>query len=76
MNLFKKPYEQGTLEAWAKMADDIAKVAILAAPVVLYGQSGWAAKLANIVLLVFIAYLFLLGGRFCRKIIQQQGEQL
>lgn len=29
LNLFKRPIEVETLEAWAKMVEDIAKVAIL-----------------------------------------------
>lgn len=33
--LFKPPFEISTLEAWSKMSDDIAKVAILAVPVML-----------------------------------------
>lgn len=35
LNLFKQPMETTTFEAWAKMSDDIAKVAILAVPVML-----------------------------------------
>lgn len=37
--LFKPPFEISTLEAWSKMSDDIAKVAILAVPVMLYSDN-------------------------------------
>jgi len=37
-NLFRKPIEKTSFESWAKVSDDIAKVAILACPVILYGK--------------------------------------
>ncbi|ABY70487.1 hypothetical protein APJL_1937 [Actinobacillus pleuropneumoniae serovar 3 str. JL03] len=50
-----------------KMCDDIAKVALLALPVILYSKEGLDFRLINIVLLLCATYLFLLGGRICRK---------
>lgn len=35
-NLLKRPTEPETLDAWAKILEDIAKVAILALPVIIY----------------------------------------
>ncbi len=34
-NLFRSPIEKSSLSAWSKLTDDIAKVAILAMPVIL-----------------------------------------
>lgn len=36
LNLFQKPFETKTLDVWAKMSDDVAKVAVLGIPVVIY----------------------------------------
>ena len=43
-NLFKLPIEKGSLEAWSKLSDDVAKVAILAVPVILYGEQALSLK--------------------------------
>lgn len=61
LNLFKRPFEKDTLEDWGKLSIDIAKVAILAMPVVLYGESAIPIKIANV--------LFLTGGAYCSLII-------
>ncbi|MDO4698092.1 MAG: hypothetical protein Q4A60_05365 [Pasteurellaceae bacterium] len=66
LNLFKKPIDKSDFEAWAKMADDIAKVAILAVPVMLYGKDPISIKLLNTALLSTAIYLFLIGGRLFR----------
>ena len=39
LNLFKLPIEKSSLEAWSKLSDDVAKVDILAMPVILYGET-------------------------------------
>lgn len=67
LNLFKKPIEKSSFEAWAKMSDDIAKVAILAIPVILYGKDPIFVKVLNSVLLAVAVYLFLIGGRLFRQ---------
>ncbi len=66
-NLFKKPIEKSSFEAWAKMSDDIAKVAILAVPVIIFGKYTIAFKILNFILLVIAIYLFLIGGRLFRN---------
>lgn len=66
-NLFKVPLEPETLEAWLKTLDDIAKVAILALPVLIYGQGSLAFKISNLILLVVLIYLFLMIGRLFRR---------
>lgn len=65
-NLFKRPIAKSNFEAWAKISDDIAKVAILAIPVMLYGKDPIYIKLLNTALLATASYLFLLGGRLFR----------
>ncbi|STZ77380.1 hypothetical protein [Bergeriella denitrificans] len=67
LNLFKKPIIKSDFEAWAKMADDIAKVAILGVPVVLYGKDPISIKLLNTFLLLTSIYFFLIGGRLFRN---------
>ncbi|MCW9718107.1 MULTISPECIES: hypothetical protein [unclassified Avibacterium] len=67
LNLFKKPINKSDFESWSKMSDDIAKVAILAIPVILYGKDSIAIKCLNTVLLGGAIYLFLVGGRLFRE---------
>ena len=67
LNLFKRPIEKSTLEAWAKMSDDVAKVAILAVPVILYGKEQIATKLLNVFLLGLAVYFFLSASRLFRR---------
>lgn len=67
INLFKRPIEKSSFESWAKMADDIAKVAILAIPVILYGKDPISIKIINTALLATAVYLFLVGGRTFRQ---------
>ncbi|ARU64425.1 hypothetical protein FWK45_02380 [Histophilus somni] len=64
--LFKPPFEISTLEAWSKMSDDIAKVAILAVPVMLYSNYSLGFRIFNIVILSVIALVFLTTGRCLR----------
>lgn len=71
LNIFKKPYEKGTWEAWAKMCDDIAKVAFLAIPVMIYGSDPMVLKMLNIALLALGSYIFIIGGRSCRRMHEQ-----
>ncbi len=48
LNIFTKPFEQETLDDWAKLSVDIAKVAILAIPVILYGKDALLIKFINV----------------------------
>ncbi|MBR0572678.1 MULTISPECIES: hypothetical protein [Pasteurellaceae] len=66
-NLFKKPIEKSSFEAWSKMSDDIAKVAILAIPVIIFGKYTIGFKILNSILLFIAIYLFLIGGRLFRN---------
>ncbi|MDP8033579.1 hypothetical protein QJU43_04680 [Pasteurella atlantica] len=66
-NLFKKPIEKSSFEAWSKMSDDIAKVAILAIPVIIYGAGTILSKTMDILLLLSLIYIFLAMGRIFRK---------
>lgn len=67
LNLFKRPVEIETIDAWSKIADDIAKVSMLAIPVILYGSEDTTTKLINSLLLTFAAYSTLLISRHLRK---------
>ncbi|QTM01253.1 hypothetical protein [Mannheimia sp. ZY171111] len=66
-NLFKRPIETETIDAWTKIADDIAKVAILAIPVMLYGNETAVIKIINSFLLLAGAYFSLLISRHLRR---------
>ncbi|MCF7521559.1 hypothetical protein L4G92_05795 [Neisseria sp. ZJ106] len=74
-NLFKRPIENASLEAWAKLADDVAKVAILAIPVVLYGTDPFPLKFFNSLLLLTGIYTCLLGGRLFRQTLQRKDRK-
>ncbi|MCK3657755.1 hypothetical protein A4G18_03280 [Pasteurellaceae bacterium Pebbles2] len=67
LNLSNKPYEKETLDDWAKLSVDIAKVAILAIPVMLYNKDPAWLKCVNSVLLSIGAYIGLYSGRSFRK---------
>lgn len=66
-NLFRKPIETETLDGWAKMAEDIAKVAFLAIPVTLYGNDALHIKIINVSALLLGVYGFLICSRVARK---------
>lgn len=67
LNIFKRPLHKDSLDSWCKMLDDIAKVAILAVPVVLYGTYPISYKVMNVVFLAVCAYSCLLSSDFMRK---------
>lgn len=75
LNLFKQPIEKETLDDWAKIATDVAKVAILAIPVILYGNDPTYLKLFNTLLLSIGAYASLQSGRIIRQYKQRQEAQ-
>ncbi|QIW16044.1 hypothetical protein A4G20_06705 [Pasteurellaceae bacterium RH1A] len=67
-NILKKPIEKSSLEAWAKIADDIIKVAILALPVILYNeQYSNVLKTFNIIAVLFIIYGLIAISRAIRR---------
>ncbi|MFZ7159025.1 hypothetical protein ACLSY3_01410 [Avibacterium avium] len=66
-NIFKRPVNKESLQSWCKILDDIAKVAILAAPVVLYGENAIGYKVLNCLFLVISAYACLFSADFMRK---------
>ncbi|MCK3657266.1 hypothetical protein A4G18_00650 [Pasteurellaceae bacterium Pebbles2] len=74
INLFKRPIEKETLDDWAKIASDIAKVALLAIPVVLYGKDPIYLKTINSALLMTGAYFALQSGRIIRRYKAKQEE--
>lgn len=71
-NIFKRPFEKSSQEAWAKMSDDIAKVAILALPVMLYGKEPVYLKIINSILLLIGIYSALFIGRFIRRELEKE----
>lgn len=72
-NLIKSPIENDTLSAWAKITDDIAKIAFLAIPAIIYGEYSILFKTMNVIALSIGSYLFLLVGRMLRQ--QNGGSQ-
>lgn len=70
-NLFKSPIEKSSYESWSKLSDDIAKVAILAVPVILYGNDDASTKAFNISMLSLFTYFFLSCGRQLRRKLEE-----
>lgn len=66
-NLLEKPLTEETIGAWAKILDDVAKVAIIALPTVLYGNFSVLFKILNISVLLFIIYAILWLAKFTRN---------
>lgn len=67
LNIFKAPIDKETLDDWAKIALDCAKVSILAIPVLLYGNETAFNKLYYSVLLAISAYCLLFIAKECRS---------
>ncbi|PJG86094.1 hypothetical protein [Conservatibacter flavescens] len=74
-NILRRPFEKSTFEAWAKIFDDIAKVAFLGIPVIIYGEYPVEFKLFNIVILIVGIYIFILGGRVCRRTLELNAHK-
>lgn len=66
-NLLKRPIEVETLESWAKILEDIAKVALLALPVVVFSENGIIFKVVSCIVLFTITYVGLVSGKQIRK---------
>ncbi|AGI31904.1 TPA: hypothetical protein PXF07_000203 [Mannheimia haemolytica] len=67
LNLFKKPIKKSSFEAWAKLMDDVAKVAILAIPVILYGEYSLLMKFTHSITLFAVVYFLLATARLFRE---------
>ncbi|OOR99263.1 hypothetical protein B0187_05765 [Haemophilus paracuniculus] len=66
-NLLSLPNTIETIEAWAKILEDIAKVAVLAIPVVLYGDKTLLVKCGNSFLLLCVVYACLIIAKLLRN---------
>lgn len=66
-NLLNSPIENETLSAWAKITDDLAKVAIIATPAIIYSENTLFYKISNLSLLIIFTYFMLSIGRILRK---------
>ncbi|MDO4697430.1 MAG: hypothetical protein Q4A60_01940 [Pasteurellaceae bacterium] len=71
-NIFKRPINPESLESWVKMLDDLAKVALVTIPVLLYGSNSVLFKVINALLLVAISYAIL----FISNQLRQHKSQL
>lgn len=66
-NIFKRPINPESLESWVKMLDDLAKVALVTIPVLLYGSNSVLFKTTNTLLLLIFVYLMLFTSNQLRK---------
>ncbi|MDP8034087.1 hypothetical protein QJU43_07540 [Pasteurella atlantica] len=71
VNLFKLSIRDETLTAWAKISDDITKVAILTVPVILYDNNFLEDKIIRIGLLLVIICVSLYIGIIFRNAIKE-----
>lgn len=65
--LFKRPFHKESLDSWSKNLDDIARVAILAVPVVIYSNDAIVYKVFNIIFLAVFAFCSVSCADFIRK---------
>lgn len=65
-NLFKRPFERSTLEAWAKQAEDTGRIAFVAFFAMIFSSYDWLGKAMNSVGLFLLGYVFMLIGRNIR----------
>lgn len=74
LNIFKAPFDNDTLDDWAKMSIDIAKVAILAIPVILFNNEPILLKVIKTVFLVVGAYSGLIVHRQLKRVKAKRTE--
>lgn len=67
LNIFQRPIEPETVDSWAKWLEDLAKVAVVAIPVVVYGDYGTTFKIMNTLLLTLSSYSFMLVAKLIRQ---------
>lgn len=72
-NLFKRPFERSTLKEWAKLSDDVGKVAIIAIPAMIFSDYELIVKIINIIGLSAVAYSFLLIARNIRLHLEREN---
>lgn len=61
------PIPKDTMEAWAKILEDLAKIAIIAMPALFYGEYTFLFKGINLVLLAFATYYSLVYAKLLRS---------
>ncbi|OOR99428.1 hypothetical protein B0187_04870 [Haemophilus paracuniculus] len=67
LRFLKRPLNADSLEAWCKMLDDVAKVALLTTPVVIYSNNGLSYKIANGIFLAVAIYACIIGADALRR---------
>ncbi|MGR6981959.1 hypothetical protein ACUHGC_11470 [Testudinibacter sp. P27/CKL/0425] len=75
INVLKRPIGKTTLDGWATMADDIAKVAILAIPIILYENNPLPIKAGISVFLITSVYTFLFVGKAIKNSLNKMEEK-
>lgn len=68
LNIFRRPINKDILDDWAKLTLDCAKVAVLAIPVLLYGNETFLNKVIYSIVLALLSYFLLFISRMCRDI--------
>lgn len=64
---FKRPINMESLNSWAKNLDEIARIAILASPVVVYSPYEIGLKVLNMMFLVLFSYFCVYLADFIRR---------
>ncbi|WP_245872508.1 hypothetical protein [Avibacterium endocarditidis] len=67
VKFIQTPDRSRNLRSLGKMVEDIAKVAILAVPVIIFGQNGILFKIMSSLTLMFVIYATLVAGKLLRK---------
>lgn len=62
-NPIKLPIGKSALGSWAKIIDDIIKVAIITLPAVVYGGGTLVFKVVNSIVLILIIYVLMCASR-------------
>ena len=66
-NIFKRPLHIESLESWCKILDDVAKIAVVAIPVIIYADKPLTYRIMNGILLLICAYFSLASANALRK---------
>lgn len=73
-NLFRRPIEKSSFDSWAKISDDVAKVAMIALPTALLSNVLLETKVAYLMSLIVLIYLLLTTGRILRKKAEEKSK--
>lgn len=69
-NIFDRPIEKSSLQAWANIADDLVKAGFIGIATLIYSNESIVFRVVNILLLFLVIYVTILIARILRQKIE------